>query len=207
MSEASAAQLPIPPDIAPEQTLSAPEWGMACFLFSEVAFFGTLIVTYVAFMGRDVVGPTPAQALTLPIVLISTLCLLSSSVVIHAAERALEREEPRMFALFLAGTIALGIAFLVLTAFEWHDLIYVQNLTIGRNLFGTTYFTLVGFHAFHVTVGVIVMLIVLALALAREINSKHRLGVRLVAWYWHFVDAVWVVVFLVVYIASRSGGA
>lgn len=201
----AASNLPVPPAIVPEHTLSAPEWGMASFLLSEVAFFGTLIAVYVAFMGQDVVGPTPAEALTLPIVLISTLCLISSSVVIHAAERALEREEPRMFALFLGGTIALGIAFLVLTGLEWRDLIYDKQLTIGRNLFGTTYYTLVGFHAFHVTAGVIVMLIVLALALAREITIKQRTGVRLVAWYWHFVDAVWIVVFFVVYIASRRG--
>jgi cytochrome c oxidase subunit III len=207
MNQAAATDLPVPPDIVPEQTLSAPEWGMASFLLSEVAFFGTLIVTYVAFMGHDVVGPTPAEALSLPVVIISTLCLLSSSVVIHAAERALDRDEPGIFCFFLAATIALGIAFLVLTGFEWHDLIVNKHLTIGRNLFGTTYYTLVGFHAFHVTVGVIVMLIVLGIALRQRINAAHRTGVTLVGWYWHFVDAVWIVVFLVVYIASRSSGA
>jgi cytochrome c oxidase subunit 3/cytochrome o ubiquinol oxidase subunit 3 len=198
----AASELPVPPDVSPERTLSAPEWGMACFLLSEVAFFSTLIVTYVAFMGSDVVGPTPGQALTLPIVIISTLCLLSSSVVIHAAERALERNEPKVFCLFLAITIGLGIAFLTFTGIEWHDLIFNKQLTISRNLFGSTYYTLVGFHAFHVTVGVIVMLTVLSLAMAREITSKERAGVRLVGWYWHFVDAVWVVVFFVVYIVS-----
>ncbi len=207
MNQASATNLPVPPAIAPEHTLSAPEWGMVSFLVSEVAFFGTLIVTYVAFMGRDVVGPTPAQALSLPLVLVSTLCLLSSSVVIHAAERALDRDEPRLFCFFLAATIALGIVFLVLTGVEWHDLIVNHELTIGRNLFGTTYYTLVGFHGLHVTVGVIVMLIVLGLAINRQVTAAHRTGVTLVAWYWHFVDAVWIVVFLVVYIASRSSGA
>jgi len=207
MNQAATTNFPVPPAIVPEQTLSAPEWGMASFLLSEVAFFSTLIVTYVAFMGSDVVGPTPAEALTLPIVIISTLCLLSSSVVIHAAERALDRGEPRIFCLFLAATIALGIAFLTLTGFEWHDLIVNKHLTIGRNLFGTTYYTLVGFHALHVTVGVIVMLIVLGLALGRELTAADRTGVTLVGWYWHFVDAVWVVVFLVVYVASRSSGA
>lgn len=205
--EADASTLPVPPEIVPEHTLSAHEWGMASFLVSEVAFFSTLIVTYIAFMGHDVVGPTPAEALALPVVIISTLCLLSSSVVIHAAERALERDEPRIFCLFLAATIGLGITFLALTAMEWHELITKHSLTIGRNLFGTTYYTLVGFHGLHVTVGVIVMLIVLGLALRRQITSAHRTGVRLVAWYWHFVDAVWIVVFLVVYIASRSEGA
>ena len=131
-------------------------------------------------MGRDVVGPTPAEALSLPIVIVSTLCLLSSSVVIHAAERALERDEPRMFCFFLAATIALGIVFLVLTGVEWHDLITNQQLTIGRNLFGTTYYTLVGFHGLHVTVGVIVMLIVLGLALGRQITRgpSHRRDAR-----------------------------
>jgi cytochrome c oxidase subunit III len=207
MSQAAATDFPVPPDVAPERTLNAPEWGMASFLVSEVAFFGTLIVTYVAFMGRDVVGPTPAEALSLPLVVVSTLCLLSSSVVIHAAERALQREEPGIFCFFLAATIALGIAFLALTGVEWHGLITEHQLTIGRNLFGTTYYTLVGFHAFHVTVGVIVMLIVLGLTLGRRITPAHRTGVTLVGWYWHFVDAVWIVVFLVVYVASRSSGA
>jgi cytochrome c oxidase subunit 3/cytochrome o ubiquinol oxidase subunit 3 len=207
MNQAVASGLPVPPEISPERTLSAAEWGMAGFLLSEVAFFGTLIVTYVAFMGRDVAGPTPAEALSLPLVIVSTLCLLSSSVVIHAAERALGRNEQRKFCLLLATTIALGIAFLVLTGVEWRELISEHHLTIGRNLFGTTYYTLVGFHGLHVSIGVAVMLIVLGLALISEIKASHSTGVRLVAWYWHFVDAVWIVVFFVVYIASRSSGA
>jgi cytochrome c oxidase subunit 3/cytochrome o ubiquinol oxidase subunit 3 len=207
MNQATATNLSVPPAIVPEHTLSAPEWGIVSFLVSEVAFFGTLIVTYVAFMGRDVVSPTPAQALSLPLVIVATLCLLSSSVVIHAAERALDRDEPRLFCFFLAATIALGIVFLVLAGVEWNDLIVNHDLTIGRNLFGTTYYTLVGFHGLHVTVGVIVMLIVLGLALGGQVTSANRTGVTLVAWYWHFVDAVWIVVFLVVYVASRSSGA
>lgn len=204
--EASAAKLPIPPDIVPERTLSAPEWGMASFLLSEVAFFTTLIVTYVAMMGHDIVGPSPTEALTLPIVLVSTLCLIASSVTIHAAERSLESGTHDKFRSLLAVTILLGIAFLVLTGFEWHDLIFNKQLTISRNLFGTTYYTLVGFHALHVTVGVVAMLTVFALATASAIHKEQQVGVRLVAWYWHFVDAVWIVVFFVVYIASRSSG-
>jgi cytochrome c oxidase subunit 3/cytochrome o ubiquinol oxidase subunit 3 len=206
MNQAAASGLPVPPDISPERTLSAAEWGMASFLLSEVAFFGTLIVTYVAFMGRDSTGPSPADSLTLPLVIVSTLCLLSSSAVIHAAERALGRREQGKFCFLLAMTIALGIAFLVITAVEWRGLVSEHQLTIGRNLFGTTYYTLVGFHGLHVGIGVTVMLIVLALALSREITASHRTAVTLVAWYWHFVDAVWIVVFFVVYIASRSSG-
>lgn len=202
----AATTFPIPPAISPERTLSAPQWGMVAFLVSEVAFFSTLIVTYVTFMGKDVVGPTPAEALSLPLVIVTTICLLSSSVTIHFAEQALHRGQQRTFCLFWAATIALGIAFLLGTAYEWRELITEHHLTISRNLFGTTYYTLVGFHGLHVTVGVITMLIVLGLALRREITESHRTGVELVAWYWHFVDAVWIVVFLVVYVASRSGG-
>ena len=78
-----------------------------------------------------------------------------------------------------------------------------RGLTISRNLFGTTYYTLVGLHALHVTAGVTIMLIVLGLALARQVTSANRAGVRLISWYWHFVDGVWVVVFTVVYLVGR----
>jgi len=203
MSEA-ATNLPVPPAIVHERTLSAPEWGMASFLLSEVAFFSTLIVTYVTFIGEDIVGPTPREALTLPLVFGTTACLLSSSVVIYAAERALERNEQRIFCFFWAATILLGIAFLAGTAYEWRGLIEQHSLTINRNLFGSTYYTLVGFHAFHVTVGVIALTVVLGLALRRELTEEHNLGIRLVSWYWHFVDAVWIAVFLVVYIFGRG---
>jgi cytochrome c oxidase subunit III len=205
MSQAAATNFPVPPAILPEQTLTAPQWGMVAFLVSEVAFFSTLIVTYVTFMAKDVVGPTPAEALSLPLVIGSTICLLASSFTIHLAERALEHGEFGKFRFLWAATIALGIAFLCGTAYEWHDLITVQHLTISRNLFGSTYYTLVGFHGLHVTAGVITMLIVLGLAFRGEVNKQHRAGVELVGWYWHFVDAVWIVVFLVVYVASRGG--
>jgi cytochrome c oxidase subunit 3/cytochrome o ubiquinol oxidase subunit 3 len=200
-----ASDLPVPPPIVPERMLNSAQWGMASFLLSEVAFFCTLIATYVAFMGKDTVGPTPAQALSLPLVILTTICLLSSSVVIHFAERSLKRGQQRTFSLLLAGTAVLGIVFLIGTAVEWRGLIIGHHLTIGRNLFGTTYYTLVGFHGLHVTVGVVAMLIFLGISMRQQLTEKLRTGVELVGWYWHFVDAVWIVVFLVVYVASRGG--
>jgi cytochrome c oxidase subunit 3/cytochrome o ubiquinol oxidase subunit 3 len=194
---------PVPPAIAPEQTLSPGQWGVLSFLVSEVALFGTLIVTYVFYLGKDVVGPTPAQALELPLVLFTTACLLASSATVHLAEKALGRGEQGRFILLWAATIVLGAVFLGGTAFEWRDLIYRHQLTISRNLFGTTYYTLVGLHALHVTGGVTIMLIVLGLALGRQVTAANRPGVGLVGWYWHFVDAVWVVVFTVVYLVGR----
>ena len=194
--------LPIPPAIAPERTLSRGQWGMISFLVSEVALFGTLIVTYVFYLGRDTVGPTPA-VLSLSLVVWTTVCLLASSGTVHVAERTLGRGNLGGFMLWWLATIVLGAVFLGGTAFEWHDLIYRYGLTISRNLFGTTYYTLVGLHALHVTGGVTIMLIVLGLALGRQVTSANRAGVGLVSWYWHFVDGVWVVVFTVVYLLGR----
>jgi len=183
--------------------LTPSQWGMLAFLFSEVAFFSTLIVVYISYLHRDRVGPTPAESLSLPLVIGTTICLLSSSFVIHLAERALDRQRQRTFCLLWCGTIVLGIAFLLGTAYEWRELIERHGLTIGRNLFGTTFYTLVGFHGLHVTVGVIVMLVVLGLALRRRVTRDNQIGVQLVSWYWHFVDAVWVAVFTVVYLVGR----
>jgi cytochrome c oxidase subunit 3/cytochrome o ubiquinol oxidase subunit 3 len=176
---------------------------MLSFLVSEVALFGTLILTYVFYLGKDVVGPTPAEALKLSLVVCTTVCLLVSSGTVHMAERTFGRGNRGGFILWWLATIVLGAVFLGGTAFEWRDLISNRHLTISRNLFGTTYYTLVGLHATHVTGGVMIMLIVLGLVLGRRVTSVSPDGVRLVAWYWHFVDGVWVVVFTVVYVLGR----
>lgn len=188
-----------PPANRSEKTLSAAQWGMLAFLLSEAAFFSTLVVAYLSFLGRDQVGPTPREALTLPLVIGTTICLLSSSATVHLATNALADGAGRFYFWWLA-TIALGVAFLAGTGYEWHELIERHSLTISRNLFGTTYYTLVGFHGLHVTVGVLAMIVVLALA-ARL--GHNRLAAELTAWYWHFVDGVWVVVFTVVYVVGR----
>src|SRR5229473_7838931 len=143
---------------------------MLGFLVSEVALFGTLIVTYVLYLGKDVVGPTPAEALSLSLVVGTTACLLASSATVHVAERTLGRGNQGAFILWWLATIVLGAVFLGGTAFEWRDLIDHHHLTISRNLFGTTYYTLVGLHALHVTAGVIVMIIVLGLALRHQVT-------------------------------------
>ena len=202
-SSETVVRLPVPPPIEPEQWLSPVQWGVVSFLLSEVALFGTLIVTYVFYLGRDTVSPTPAEALSLSLVVWTTLCLLASSATVHVAEQTLGRGNLAGFMRWWLATIVLGAVFLVGTAFEWHDLIYRYHLTISRNLFGTNYYTLVGLHALHVTGGVTIMLIVLGLALRRLVTSANRAGVGLVSWYWHFVDGVWVVVFTVVYLVGR----
>jgi len=188
----------LPPPIAVERGLTPAQWGILSFLVSEAALFSTLIVVYLSFLGADQSGPTPA-VLSLPLVIATTVCLLSSSVTVHLAERSLRFGSGSAFRRWWTATILLGIVFLAGTAYEWSTLIG-EGLTISRNVFGTTYYTLVGFHAFHVSVGVIVMLTVLGLALRSQARAA---GVQLVSWYWHFVDGVWVVVFTVVYLVGR----
>src|SRR6185295_15407650 len=182
--------------------LTAAQWGMVTFLLSEVAFFSTLIVTYLAFMVQDRVGPTPREALSLPLAVTTTICLLSSSVSVHLAGK---KPGTTAFVCWWSLTISLGIVFLLGTAYEWHELIEKQHLTISRNLFGTTYYTLVGFHALHVTIGVIAMSAVLIFEAVYKDRSLNHAPAELVSWYWHFVDTVWIVVFVLVYLISRSG--
>lgn len=196
-----------PPAVVPYRGPSAAQWGTIAFLISEAAFFSTLVMVYIVFIGADARpggrgGPTPAEVLSMELVVGTTICLLSSSATIHLAERALRRGSEASFRLWWTATIVLGIIFLAGTAYEWQELI-AHGLTVQRNLFGTTYYTLVGFHGVHVSAGVLVMLIVLGLALRRQVTAANPHGVELVSWYWHFVDAVWVVVFTVVYLVGR----
>jgi cytochrome c oxidase subunit III len=185
-------------------TLSPSQWGMLSFLVSEASFFSTLIVVYLAYLGADQDGPTP-KVLSLSLVICTTICLLTSSATIHQAEKSLRFQGKSAFIGWWSATIGLGILFLLGTAYEWSELIGKHDLTISRNLFGTTFYTLIGFHALHVTMGVIAMITVLGLAVRhrkQDIESMSG-GIQSVSWYWHFVDGVWVVVFTVVYVLGR----
>jgi cytochrome c oxidase subunit 3/cytochrome o ubiquinol oxidase subunit 3 len=161
-------------------------------------------MAYVYFLRQTIhAEPSPSKVFRLPMVLAASACLFSSSATIHLAELALRRRARQAFLGWWGLTIVLGILFLVGTALEWRELIDQWGLTISRNLFGTTYFTLVGFHALHVTIGIIVMSTVFGLAWRRQITERNMTGVEVVSWYWHFVDGVWVVVFTLVYIVGR----
>jgi cytochrome c oxidase subunit III len=175
--------------------------GMLSLIAAESSIFAIFVVAYIFYIGKSLSGPTPREVLELPI--FATVCLLSSSLTIHLAVGALRKTNLGAFRLWWFITLALGSIFLIATAREWHHLIYDKGLTISTNLFGTTYYSLVGLHAFHVTVGLIGLLTVLLLALFGKVRTEHTKNVDTFAMYWHFVDAVWVVVFTVVYIIGR----
>ena len=175
--------------------------GMYGLIAAEAAIFTIFVVAYLFYVGKSLVGPQPNEVLHAPIVL--TICLLSSSVTIHCAVRALRSARTSAFLLWWALTIALGAVFLGGTAREWHHLIYDEGLTIRTNLFGTSYYSLVGLHAFHVTVGLLGLSLVWVLGLGEHVRREHAGRLDVLSLYWHFVDAVWVVVFLVVYVIGR----
>ena len=177
--------------------------GMASLIVAETAVFTIFVVAYVYYMGRDVHGPTPREVLELPI--FGTICLLSSSFFIWLAEHAIEHGNMQAFKVWWGVTFLLGAIFLGDTALEWKKLITVDHLTVKTNLFGTTYYSLVGLHATHVVVGLLLLGVVLITALTNKLKPVHAERVQVLALYWHFVDAVWVVVFTVVYVISRSG--
>ena len=188
---------------------AAPAWtlpdrgtvGMLSFIIAESAIFTIFVVAYLFYLGKSLTGPTPRDVLETPI--FYTICLLSSSVTIHLAGRRLARDERLTFLLLWLMTLVLGGLFMYGTAQEWHRLIYEHGLTISTNLFGTTYYSLVGLHAFHVTVGLVMLASVLVLGVAGRVGTAQSPRVEVLSLYWHFVDVVWVVVFTVVYIVGR----
>ncbi|HLG97397.1 MAG TPA: cytochrome c oxidase subunit 3 [Bryobacteraceae bacterium] len=197
----NAAALPLSAAQGEEQNLDRGRVGLVCLLLTEVALFSIFVTAYLFFMGKSQTGPYPADVLTVPIW--ATICLLSSSLTAEFAVRSLRKKARLAFQLWLGVTILLGAEFLRQTYIEWHKLIAVDGLTIATNVFGTTYYSLVGLHASHVLIGLTLLLIVFLLGLRVPSLHLHEHRIELLSWYWHFVDAVWVVVFTVVYVIGR----
>jgi cytochrome c oxidase subunit 3 len=175
--------------------------GMTALIVGESAIFTIFVVAYVFYMGKSLTGPTPAQVLEVPI--LATICLLSSSITIWRAEKAIEDDRIGSFTVWLGATIALAAAFLANTALEWKKLIYQDELTVSTNLFGTTFYSLVGLHATHVVVGMFLLASVFIFSLFGWVDSRQSERFGVIALYWHFVDGVWIVVFTVVYLIGR----
>jgi cytochrome c oxidase subunit III len=196
--------------------------GIWAFIGSECMLFVSLISTYLIYKDRSVVGPYPHTPwtdpatghvynaiLNIPVTSASTFILLMSSLTMVLALAAVEnRGQPqRTFGdrllgnskLWLFSTALLGIAFLGFQAFEFTSFVH-EGLTIRTNLFGSSFFTLTGFHGAHVTAGVIWLLSMLFIDMKRGLGPADAMNVDLMALYWHFVDVVWVAIFTLVYL-------
>jgi len=175
--------------------------GMFSLIAAEAAIFTIFVVAYLFYIGKSLTGPMPKDVLSVPI--FYTICLLSSSLTIHLAAKFLRQGSVRAFNIWWFATITLGAVFMYGTTTEWHRLIYHEGLTITTNLFGTTYYSLVGLHGFHVIVGLLALSTVMAFTIFGAVKQEHAERIDVLSLYWHFVDAVWIVVFSVVYVIGR----
>lgn len=211
-----------------KQVDSSFRWSMSWFIFSEVmffaAFFGALFYTRmlsVPWLGESdtmeqlwpafqaawpTAGPgltadgfkfTPMGAWGLPA--INTLLLLTSGVTVTWAHWGLKKNKRSQLILGLAMTVALGVVFLGLQAYEYNHAYTEMGLTLGAGVYGATFFMLTGFHGFHVLVGTIMLIVMLLRSIAGHFTAEHHFAFEAVSWYWHFVDVVWVILFVVVY--------
>ena len=204
--------------------------GMSWFIFSEVmfffAFFGALFyarVFSVPWLGgasnnqmtNEVLWPsfesawpllnTPAGEVTqampwygLP--LINTVILLTSSVTLHVAHKAIEKNNRKQLTAFLSATVLLGFVFLGLQVEEYIHAYEALNLTLQSGIYGNTFYLLTGFHGMHVTIGALLLGIVLIRVVKGHFTEQKHFAFQAAAWYWHFVDAVWVCLFVFVYV-------
>jgi heme/copper-type cytochrome/quinol oxidase subunit 3 len=170
------------------------------FVSSEAIFFACLIAAYVYYATSSPLGPNAQKVLDPLKTGFYTACLLSSSVTVFFAERA-QRKRNSGLSRWLAATMCLGAVFLYGEMQEYHKLLN-ENVTVSRNLFGSTYYTLTGFHALHVTIGLILLGIMLVISLKKKMFKPQQSALECISYYWHFVDLVWVAVFSIVYLWS-----
>lgn len=173
--------------------------GILLFIMSEALFFFALIITYIVYHNQGVGGPTAKTALDVKTTGIFSLFLFSSSITMGRATARIGRNDAAGVRRWLGATILLGAIFLVGQGSEYVRL-YQSNVTIDRNLWSSTFFTLTGFHGLHVLIGLISMTVVAALVSPGKREVQGASAAECVALYWHFVDAVWVVIFSLVYL-------
>ncbi len=173
---------------------------MWVFLGSDCLFFGALIATYMVYRGQSVNGPYPTDILNIPVTTISTFVLLCSSFAMVQALAATNRNDQKGIKIWLLATALLGTTFLLFQAYEFYTFSIGEGLYIYTNLFGSTFFTLTGFHGAHVTLGVVWLMSLFIIAFKGRLGPSTALDVEIAGLYWHFVDIVWIVIFTLVYL-------
>ncbi len=177
---------------------------MWTFIGSETMLFGTLIATYMAYHGQSQAPPYPGDLLSVPFITVTTFVLLMSSLMMVLALSAVQRDDSRWMKIWIFMTALFGMIFLGGQVIEFTHF-YHEGLTLSQNLFGTTFYTLTGFHGAHVTVGVIWLMTLWVQALRGKLGSEHGTTVEIVGLYWHFVDVVWIVLFTIIYLMQDTG--
>ena len=173
--------------------------GMWVFLSTEILFFGTLITTFMIFKGRDFPGIKLTDVYDIPFTSVSSFVLLMSSLTVVLAITALRRNDIRRSRIWLLSTAILGAIFVGGQVYEF-TVFYREGLGYTTNLFGTSFFTLTGFHGVHVSVGIIMLMSMYIQSMRGKLTSENEEKLEIIGLYWHFVDVVWIVIFTIVYL-------
>jgi cytochrome c oxidase subunit 3 len=186
--------------------ISSPILGMLLFITSEVMFFSGLFAAYFSTRAKNYTSVTlwqDPQKILEPLgpILIATLLLITSSFTCQFAVWAIRRGDRQGFLRNISVTFVLGILFLLMQAYDY-TVLFSDGLTLGSGPFGTTYFTLTGFHGAHVFGGVLMLGVILYRGMSGQFSSRHHDAVEAVSLYWHFVDVVWIILFTVLYLAT-----
>jgi cytochrome c oxidase subunit 3 len=207
VSHDSAHAIPI----ATSTGLDSRKLAIWAFIGSECLFFASLISTYLVYKGKSLVGPFPHEAWTsptgqefepilqIPLVTTGTALLLFSSFFVVMALAGAQRGDRRALLGWLGATIFCGVFFVGMQVYEFYHFAH-EGLGYTTNLFGSTFYTLTGFHGTHVTIGLIWLLTIWILGLRGKLPPDKSLNLEIAALYWHFVDVVWIVIFPVVYL-------
>ncbi len=184
-----------------QTTTGLPHTKLAMWLFlsSECLLFGALITTYVLYRGASIEGPYPADVFDIAYTSVSSFVLLASSLTMVLALAAAQKRDFTRMRLWLLATAMLGMTFVGGQVYEF-TAFYNEGLSVTKNLFGTTFFVLTGFHGVHVTVGILMLLSLTGLSFADRLPEDPAFPVEMVGLYWHFVDIVWIIIFTVVYL-------
>ena len=173
---------------------------MWLFLASECLLFGALISTYLLYRGSSTVGPYPSDVFDIAYTSISAFVLLASSLTMVLALAAKQSGDEAQARLWLLTTALLGMVFVGGQIYEFTSFAH-EGLTLSKNLFGSTFFVLTGFHGVHVSVGILMLLSLVGMSYAGKLpGERGEIAVEMVGLYWHFVDIVWIVIFTVVYL-------
>jgi heme/copper-type cytochrome/quinol oxidase subunit 3 len=180
--------------------LDSRKLGMWTFLASDCMFFGSLIAAYMVSRDRNVKGPYPDELINIPFTSVSTFVLLMSSLAMVLALAGIQAGSMKQFRIWTVATALLGLVFLGGQIYEFTTF-YHEGLTIRKNLFGSSFFTLTGFHGTHVALGVVWLFSMFLASFKRGVVTREKsLNVEIMGLYWHFVDIVWIIIFTLVYL-------
>ena len=173
--------------------------GMWLFLASDCLFFGALISSYLLYRGASTVGPYPKDVFDIPYTSVSSFVLLGSSLTMVLALAAAQRRDFGRMRIWLLATAMLGMTFVGGQVYEF-TAFHAEGLSLSKNLFGSTFFVLTGFHGAHVVIGILMLLSLVSFSYADKLPEDASFPVEMVGLYWHFVDIVWIIIFTVVYL-------